>query len=170
MQCGAYQRPLWTSRHVSKIGALEATYCLVQPWLQLIGTFVYPVPAIVFLANYLAGPTAMQAWVVAGGWMILAFYLVVGLGPFVLWGPLYCSHCEPGMGRAAALALGVGYSLFVLIFYVTSWRAFSRILGGRTDWSKTRRNAEFLSELEPPVQPAPAGARQMINEMMGENS
>ncbi len=48
------------------------------------------------------------------------------------------------MGSAAALALGVGYSLFVLIFYVTSWRAFCRILSGRTDWSKTRRNAEFL--------------------------
>ncbi len=62
-------------RHVSKIGALEATYYLVQPWLQLIGTFVYPVPAIVFVTNYLAGPAAMRAWVVAGGWMILAFYL-----------------------------------------------------------------------------------------------
>jgi 1,2-diacylglycerol 3-beta-glucosyltransferase len=112
----------------------------------------------------------MQAWVAAGGWMILVFYLVVGLGPFMLWGPLYRRRCEPELGMTAALALGVGYSLFVLIFYVTSWRAFCRILSGRTDWSKTRRNAEFLSELEPSAQPVPAGARQMINEMMGENS
>jgi 1,2-diacylglycerol 3-beta-glucosyltransferase len=62
MQCGAYLRQLWTSRHVSKLGALEATYYLVQPWLHLIGTFVYPVPAMVFVTNYLAGPTAMQEW------------------------------------------------------------------------------------------------------------
>ena len=169
MQCGAYLRQLWSSRHVTKIGALEATYYLFQPWLQLIGTFVYPVPAIVFVTNYIAGPSAMRAWVVQGGWMILAFYLVVGLGPFVLWGPVYRRRCEPGLGMATALALGVGYSLFVLIFYVTSWRAFCRILSGRTDWSKTRRNAEFLSELEPSSQPAPAGALQMIEQMMGEN-
>jgi hypothetical protein len=59
---------------------------------------------------------------------------------------------------AKALALGVDYSLFVLIFCVTSWRAFCRILNGRTDWSKTRRNAEFLSELEPGARSAPVGA------------
>src|ERR1700722_18619386 len=98
MQCGAYLRQLWTSRHVSKLGALEATYYLVQPWLQLIGTFVYPVPAIVFVTNYLAGPTAMQDWVATGGGMMLAFSLVGGLGPFVLWGPLYRRGCARGVG------------------------------------------------------------------------
>jgi cellulose synthase/poly-beta-1,6-N-acetylglucosamine synthase-like glycosyltransferase len=170
MQCGAYLGQLWTSRHVSKIGALEATYYLLQPWLQLVGTFVYPVPAIVFVANYLAGPAAMKAWVVQGGWMILVFYVVVGLGPFVLWGPLYRRRCEPGIGIIRALALGVGYSLFVLIFYVTSWRAFFRIVRRRSEWFKTQRNAEFRSDIELSDQPAPAGALQMIREMMGENS
>ena len=66
MKCGAYLRQLWTSRHVSKSGALEATYYLVQPWLQLIETFVYPVPAIVFVTNYLAG-TYRDAGVGGGG-------------------------------------------------------------------------------------------------------
>jgi hypothetical protein len=38
MQCGIYLRKLWASRHVSKIGALEATYYLLQPWPQLVGS------------------------------------------------------------------------------------------------------------------------------------
>ena len=108
MQCGVYLRRLWTSKHVSTIGALEASYYLIQPWLQLIGTLVYPVPGLVFLANYAAGPEAMQNWVRSGGWMVLIFYLVAGLGPFVLWGPLYLRRCEPQLGILRATGLGFG--------------------------------------------------------------
>ncbi len=38
MQCGVYLRQLWTSPHVSVRGALEATYYLLQPWVQIPGT------------------------------------------------------------------------------------------------------------------------------------
>jgi 1,2-diacylglycerol 3-beta-glucosyltransferase len=169
MQCGVYLPKLWTSRHVSTIGALEATYYLIQPWLQLVGTFVYPVPAIVFLANYAAGPAAMRAWIGQGGWMIVLFYLVAGLGPFVLWGPLYRRRCEPQLGLVRAIGLGVAYSLYILTFYVTSWRAFYRILRHRSEWFKTRRNAEFLADIELRGQLVPVGGLQMITEMMGEH-
>jgi 1,2-diacylglycerol 3-beta-glucosyltransferase len=68
MQCGAYLRQLWSSRHVTKIGALEATYYLFQPWLQLIGTFVYSVPAIVFVpTTSQAPPPCGSGWSRAGG-------------------------------------------------------------------------------------------------------
>jgi 1,2-diacylglycerol 3-beta-glucosyltransferase len=169
MQCGVYLRRLWRSPHVSTIGALEATYYLIQPWLQLVGTFVYPVPAIVFLANFAAGPAAMRAWVGQGGWMIVAFYLVVGLGPFILWGPLYRRRCEPGVGIVSAAGLGLAYSMYVLIFYITSWRAFCRILLHRSEWFKTRRNAEFLTEVELGGQLKPVGGLQVIAELMGKN-
>jgi len=148
MQCGLYLRKLWTSPYIGALGALEATYYLLQPWLQLVGTIIYPIPAAVFIANYAAGPHAMETWAISGGWMIMAFYLLAGVGPFVLWGPIYRSQCERHIGIARSIALGFGYSLFVLIFYVTSWRAFSRIIRHREDWFKTRRNAEFLSDLE----------------------
>ena len=147
MQCGLYLRQLWTSPHVGALGALEATYYLLQPWLQLVGSIVYPVPAAVFIANYAAGPAAMRVWILSGGWMIVAFYLVAGLGPFVLWGPIYRRQCERRMSLLGAIGLGVGYSLFILLFYITSWRAFSRILRRREDWFKTRRNAEFISDI-----------------------
>jgi 1,2-diacylglycerol 3-beta-glucosyltransferase len=167
MQCGLYLRQLWTSPHVATLGALEATYYLMQPWLQLVGTIVYPIPAAVFFANYAAGPTAMRGWLISGGWMILVFYLTAGVGPFVLWGPVYRQQCERHMSVVRAIGLGLGYSLFVLIFYVTSWRAFIRIVRHREDWFKTRRNAEFISDFDLANQAEPA-ALEMITAMMGE--
>lgn len=152
MQCGVYLRRLWTNQHVSLIGALEATYYLFQPWMQLIGTLVYPIPAAVFFANYAAGPAQMQAWLASGGWMLVVCYCVLGLGPFVIWGPAYLRRCEPQLGLTKALGLGLAYSAYVLLFYLTSWRAFLRILRHRQEWAKTRRNAEFLV-------PAPRHAR-----------
>jgi 1,2-diacylglycerol 3-beta-glucosyltransferase len=169
MQCGMYLRQLWTSPYVATLGALEATYYLLQPWLQLVGTLIYPIPAAVFIANYAAGPTAMSAWMLGGGWMILGFYLLAGVGPFVLWGTLYRKLYERQISVAASIGLGLGYSLFVLIFYVTSWRAFGRIIRHREDWFKTRRNAEFLSDIELPGQMEPP-ALEMISAMMGETN
>ena len=168
MQCGMYLRQLWTSPYVATLGALEATYYLMQPWLQLVGTLIYPIPATVFIANYAAGPSAMSAWMLGGGWMILGFYLLAGVGPFVLWGPLYRQLYERRITIIQAIGLGLGYSLFVLIFYVTSWRAFCRIIRHREDWFKTRRNAEFLSDIELLDQMEPAALT--IPAMMGESS
>ena len=82
---------------------------------------------------------------------------------------MYRRRCESQIGMVSALALGVGYSMFVLILYVTSWRAFVRIVRGQTDWAKTRRNAEFLTEVEVNSRPAPVGGIQVIREIMGGN-
>jgi 1,2-diacylglycerol 3-beta-glucosyltransferase len=153
MQCGVYLRRLWTNKHVSPIGALEATYYLFQPWMQLIGTLVYPIPAAVFFANYAAGPAEMRAWLASGGWMLAVFYCVLGLGPFIIWGPAYLRRCEPQLGLAKALGLGLCYSAYVLMFYLTSWRAFVRIVRHRQEWVKTQRNSEYLA-------PAPRHARR----------
>ena len=169
MQCGLYLRQLWASPHVGPLAALEATYYLLQPWLQLVGTLVYPVPAAVFAANYLAGPDAMRSWLTSGGWMIVFFYLLIGAGPFVLWGPIYRSQCERKISVLRGFGLGVGYALFVLIFYVTSWRAFTRIVRHREDWFKTRRNAEFISEIEPGTASS-LEALQLITLMNGETN
>jgi 1,2-diacylglycerol 3-beta-glucosyltransferase len=169
MQCGMYLRQLWTSPHVSALGALEATYYLCQPWLQLIGTFIYPVPAIVFITNEVAGPSQMGTWVFQYGWMVLLFYLALGFGPFVLWGPVYRKCCEPAIGFVRAFGLGIGYSLFVLLFYITAWRAFCRILGHRHEWLKTRRNAEFVPDSYLLGNAPQAGAPGVLAEAVGDS-
>jgi 1,2-diacylglycerol 3-beta-glucosyltransferase len=168
MQCGIYLPRLWSSRHVSKIGALEATYYLLQPWLQLVGSIVYPFPLAVFLANYLRNPSLMTAWLAQGWLMLFALYFILGLGPYLTWGAMY-RRCERQAGVTAAIGLGFGYSLYVLMFYVTSWRAFCRIVRRRSEWFKTRRNAEFLADIESQSPPATVGGIQVIREIMGGN-
>ena len=79
-------------------------------------------------------------------------------------------RCEPGTSIVSALGLGLAYSLFVGILYVTSWRAFCRILRGRNEWFKTRRNAEFLTDIESDARPRAAGGMQVIHEIMGGSS
>lgn len=170
MQCGRYLRRLWTSPHVSTIGALEATYYLFQPWMQVAGTLIYPVPAAVFLANYAAGPAQMRAWALGGGWMLILLYCAFGLGPFVCMGPLYRRRCEPELGVARCLGLGLAYSAYILIFYVTSWRALSRILRHRREWTKTPRNAAARPALQVHERPVPVGGIQVITEIMGGQS
>jgi 1,2-diacylglycerol 3-beta-glucosyltransferase len=168
MQCGVYLPSLWASRHVSKIGALEATYYLLQPWLQLVGSIVYPFPLAVFLLNYLRDPSLMTAWLAQGWLMLFALYFILGLGPYLAWGAAY-RRCERQAGVMGAIGLGFGYSLYVLMFYVTSWRAFCRIVGRRREWFKTRRNAEFLADIDSQSPPATVGGLQVIREIMGEN-
>jgi 1,2-diacylglycerol 3-beta-glucosyltransferase len=170
MQCGRYLRRVWTSRHVSVLGALEATYYLFQPWMQVAGTLIYPIPVAVFLANYAAGPAAMRAWTLQGGWMLVLLYCAFGLGPFVCMGPLYLRRCEPDLGFARAMGLGLAYSAYILIFYVTSWRALSRIVRHRHEWTKTPRNAAARVALPAGRNPVPAGGIQVITELMGGNS
>ncbi|MEO5748565.1 MAG: glycosyltransferase family 2 protein [Ornithinibacter sp.] len=142
MQCGSYLPKIWSSRHFTTYGALEASYYLIQPWLQLFATLVYPLPLIVLAHNIHVDPAGMGRFFLNGGWMLILFYLVVGIAPFVLWGPLYAKRCEPGIGRLRAIGFGLAFSLFIITFYITTWRAFFRILSGRRGWAKTRRNTD----------------------------
>ncbi len=143
MQCSSYLPALWSSRHVTTVGALEASYYLIQPWLQLLGSLLYPIPVAVLAYNVHQQPESLRQFAAHGGWMLGLLYLVLGLAPFVLWGPLYARRCEPGVGPARALGYGFAFSLFITTtFYITCWRAFFRILGGRRGWAKTRRNTD----------------------------
>jgi 1,2-diacylglycerol 3-beta-glucosyltransferase len=145
MQCGAYLPRIWASRKVTTIGAIEASYYLMQPWLQLLGTLLYPIPVLVLAYNIWRYPGEMGQFLVNGGWMLIILFAVLGLGPFMMWGPLYARRCERGIGVVRSVGYGFAYSLFITTFYITCWRAFFRILAGRRGWAKTRRNIEVQS-------------------------
>lgn len=145
MQCLRYLRRVWSSEHVSTIGAAEILYYLFQPWLQLVGTLVYPVPWILLGHRMLTEPDLVRAYFTDGpGWVLFGIYGTMGLLPFLIWGPVYWRRCEPTAGPLRAIGWGFAYAAYIYTFYVTCWRAALRMVRRRNGWAKTRRNAEAL--------------------------
>jgi cellulose synthase/poly-beta-1,6-N-acetylglucosamine synthase-like glycosyltransferase len=144
MQCIRYVKHIWDSPHLPTVGAAEMMYYLSQPWMQLVGTLIYPVPMIVLTSNVIADPTTMLAWFHSGAWALFLMYLVFGFLPFMVWGPIYAKRSGTA-GFLKGLWWGVEYAFYTYTFYITSWRGFFRIVRGRNGWAKTRRNAEHTS-------------------------
>ncbi|MGH3439153.1 MAG: glycosyltransferase, partial [Sciscionella sp.] len=69
MQCARYIRQIWNSRHLSTMGALEILYYLCQPWMQLLGTLIYPVPFLLTLIRTVQDPHAVASWFTGGAWI-----------------------------------------------------------------------------------------------------
>jgi cellulose synthase/poly-beta-1,6-N-acetylglucosamine synthase-like glycosyltransferase len=142
MQCMRYVRRIWASPHLTTLGAAEMLYYLAQPWMQLLGTLIYPVPLVLLAHRTATSPAEVGQWLADGAWVLFAVYGSFGLLPFVLWGPVYRARCEPDLSRGRALLYGFGYALYIYTFYITSWRALIRLVRGRNGWTKTRRNTE----------------------------
>lgn len=142
MQCIKYLPKLWGSSHISNLGALEVGYYLAQPWITLLGTAIYTIPVAWFGYALLTVDGLMGQ--VLHGWIgiLLLFYTFFGVGIFAIWGVIYRNRFEPDRSPLVGLGWGLAYFLYVYGFYITTWRAFFRILRGRSGWAKTRRNAE----------------------------
>jgi cellulose synthase/poly-beta-1,6-N-acetylglucosamine synthase-like glycosyltransferase len=142
MQCARYVRRIWDSEHLTTLGAAEMLYYLAQPWLQLLGTLVYPIPFVLLAGRTVAAPGWVWQWFTGGAWILFVVYGSFGVLPFVIWGPIYWWKCERKGGFLRALAYGACYAAYIYTFYITSWRAVFRLVRGRNGWAKTRRNAE----------------------------
>jgi cellulose synthase/poly-beta-1,6-N-acetylglucosamine synthase-like glycosyltransferase len=142
MQCIRYVPRIWNSAHLRTTGTAEMLYYLAQPWMQLIGSIVYPIPMIVLVARTIQNPHATWAWLGDGAWIFFVLYGTIGLAPFVVWGPIYWAHCERSGNVLRGLGWGLAYALYIYTFYVTSWRALIRLVRGRNGWAKTRRNTQ----------------------------
>jgi 1,2-diacylglycerol 3-beta-glucosyltransferase len=142
MQCARYVGRIWRSDHLRTTGAAEMLYYLAQPWMQLIGSLVYPIPLIVLAVRTAMAPQSTAGWWDDGAWMFFALYGTIGLLPFVIWGPIYWMYCERTGSVARGFGWGFAYALYIYTFYITSWRALVRLVRGRNGWAKTRRNAQ----------------------------
>ncbi|MFJ5234634.1 glycosyltransferase [Kitasatospora sp. NPDC088391] len=142
MQCAKYLPAIWRSNRIPNLGLLELGFFLCQPWLQLLGALLWPLPPLALALAWRRDPDAVLAALSSGGWLLPLLYAVVGVGQFVLWGPVYRRACEPTAGFWRSVGWGAAYPVYLLSLYAVSWRAAARTVRGRTGWAKTRRNAE----------------------------
>ena len=145
MQCARYLPKLWRSRNINPSTLLEMTWYLAQPWLFIIGTFLYPLVSVDLIGLAIRNPGRLAAWTLHdGGWMFIVMFAVVALGPLASWAFTYRRACvsKSDFGRVAALRYGLFYVLYVHLSYVVAWRALGRLVLRRNTWVKTTRNAD----------------------------
>ncbi len=142
IQCSKYLLPILRSPHIdtagrARIGLLPRAALRAAPRLRDLGA-----PRRLPRRSGLRLP---RRFVCLGGGQLAAAdrRAVRRVGPFAIWGPVYRRYCEP---RASLWsAAGWGFAAWIYSFYtwVSSTRAFTRILLRRSGWAKTRRNAEI---------------------------
>lgn len=140
MQCARYLPRIYSSSSFTNAGALEASYFLILPYLQLLGIVVWPGVAVALIVTGALAPGGLLAWAVASAW-VLPLWIATGILPFFLW-PIIYMHQERRRNPILALGWGLGYWLYMYQTYVCVVRACVRMVTGRTTWTKTRRNAE----------------------------
>lgn len=144
MQCARYLPRIWSQLRVHNIAAIELTYFLLQPWLQLLGTVCYPTVLVLTLVTIRDRPDAWATYLESGGSLVVAAGTVLGIGAFVVWGPLYRKRCHPEHSGVRGFGWGLGYLAYIWLIYVVVWKAFGGYLR-RTGWAKTIRNTEAVS-------------------------
>ncbi|MGO4298901.1 glycosyltransferase [Leifsonia sp. RAF41] len=141
MQCVKYLPQILRSRQFDAAGALEAAYFLTLPFVQIVGFFAFFALVIGQAYGIATDPVLLQGWL-QNLWGLLAIGLVFGIGPFMIWGPIYKIRCEPDISWPHALWIGVSVWLFQFYVMVSIFKACFRIIRRRNGWAKTRRNAD----------------------------
>ncbi|MDF2509547.1 MAG: multidrug transporter [Microbacterium sp.] len=139
MQCIRYIPEIVRSRRLSTVGILEVCYYLLLPVFQLFACLAAVTLVIAAVVGIATGAVAVPLMLLLP---LAVSYLVLGIGPFFVWGPLYRRHCEPDAGFWTSVMWGFGVWLYDYYVYVAGARAIYRIARGRNGWAKTRRNAE----------------------------
>jgi 1,2-diacylglycerol 3-beta-glucosyltransferase len=137
MRCARHVRRVWDSPSLSTLGAVEMLYHLARPWLQLLGTLVYPIPFVLLAVGTATDPGWVWQWFTDGAWLLFAVYGAFGVLPFAVWGPIYWWKCERSGSFLRSVGWGVCYAAYVHTFYVTSWRAVIRLARGRDGRART---------------------------------
>lgn len=141
IQCIKYLPQILRSKQFDAGGALEASYYLVLPFLQMAGTFIFAWVAGVQIVAAATDTVVLHAWM-DNIWAILAIVVVFGIGPFAIWGFVYKARCEPAISWTHAAMIGIAMWLYQYYVIISTGKAFGRVIRRRNGWAKTRRNAD----------------------------
>lgn len=145
IQCVRYIRQIVLSPKIDNAGMLESTYYLILPFMQLIGFVTWTFMLTWGIVQIATGSAVVAEVGSFTMWSMVALFLLFGIGPFFLWGPIYRHQCEPTKPWWAGILWGIGMWLYVFYMYISLSRAFARVILRREGWLKTRRNAETHS-------------------------
>jgi 1,2-diacylglycerol 3-beta-glucosyltransferase len=151
MQCMRYLPDLWRSSFVGPWALLELCYYLLQPWLWILATFLFPLPLFDAGRAFVRSPGDWASWVRhGGGWMWLVMFWGTAVLPLASWAFTYRAvraHTEGVLvTRRRSLHDGFAYVFLVNLSYLIAWRSFGRLLLRRNGWAKTSRVAERVAE------------------------
>lgn len=139
MQCMRYIPEIVRSPELSRAGIVEICYYLLLPVFQVVACLAAVTLVIAAVVNLVSGAVVLSLGSVA---LLTALYLVFGVGPFFVWGPLYRRYSERDAGFWTGVLWGIGVWIYDYYVYLTGARAIYRIVRGRNGWAKTRRNDE----------------------------
>ena len=155
MQCFRYFWPVMRSRDISTPAAMEIGYFLLLPWAQLIGILVYTASFGVLIYYAFTTVGGLASWFGAGAWGIIPLFLLFGLGPLMVWGPIYRRTFARNLRFREGAFLGFLNWPYIYVHHASTIWAFSRMLRSRHDWKKTERSDIRRRK---PIRPTPETA------------
>jgi 1,2-diacylglycerol 3-beta-glucosyltransferase len=144
---------LWRSTRVGEVAILEVTSYLLVPWLIVLPWSVLQ-QWIIFQVVTGSGHGIFATQLGGLPWQIGygALWYVVSFAPNILIGFVYARRTR-AVSVPRALLLGHLMIAWNYIGYFAAWRALARMIGGRTNWTKTTRTSEVPAS-EVPVSEA----------------
>jgi 1,2-diacylglycerol 3-beta-glucosyltransferase len=160
MQCLRYLTQVLRSPRIPTGAAVEITYFLTLPWVQVIGDLVF-LAVVAALIYAVASDASPFVWLgTAGTWQVFPMFAIFGIGPLFIWGPIYRRRIAPELTRWQAIGLGLANWPYTFVHHVADWWALFRMIRSRTDWKKTERFglAPSIENVSPTLAPVPVAA------------
>lgn len=140
LQTGSRIREIRRSHALTFRQKVDLTYQLAGPALIMFMSFFVAWFLLRLAAWTVMDPENVVEWATSyWGLLLVAFYLVTFASVWPIAYALWVN--DPGTSAARAVGLAHLYAFYSYLWYLTTWKAAFRFLGGRSAWSKTLRTS-----------------------------